>query len=642
MSEKMHEEKMPVGEEITEEDKSAEVSTDESSESKTEESAAAPAESEQKGKNKKKKEKKAKHGKKKKKLIKKIIIIAIIVILAVIVIFRLGERQIGWAKKVSDVLHLDKIPAISAIADFLPVDEICGAMNIGSEVQTAATETYQVYTASRRTIQKLLTGTGTLKPLDEYTVTALSSGEIIEDFFEEGDVVAEDQLLMRIDSSNLETSLERAQNSYDDALENLEDLRESREDLNVKSDYSGVIQVMNLEVGDEIRAGEVIASVVDRDTMLVDIPFMQADTLSINEGDAAVLTVGETFEELYGTVDEISPSYSINSNGVKTVNVTIAVKNPGVITESVSATAKIGEFACTAASNFYYNVNESIVAEASGEILRINKGEGDYISEGEIVLVLDGEDLDKSIEKAERNVRDAKNSLDDANEAFENYEITAPISGTVVEKNYKKGEKIGSSGGGSTVAVIYDLSALVFEMNIDELDIDSVSLGQSVKVTSDAKTGMSYNGEITKISVQGVTSNGTTYYPITVTISDYGQNSGNPLRSGMNIDAEIIIKEAANVIAIPVDAVGRGNRVTVVKNTEADNGAEEESDGGQTDGMQRPEGNVGERPERPDGMQRPAGADGEMPEGMTMPEGITMPEGMTLPEGMTMPEGMQR
>jgi hypothetical protein len=38
-----------------------------------------------------------------------------------------------------------------------------------------------------------------------------------------------------------------------------------------------------LEVGDEIRAGEVIASIIDRDTMLIDIPFMQSDSLSIKK-----------------------------------------------------------------------------------------------------------------------------------------------------------------------------------------------------------------------------------------------------------------------------------------------------------------------------------------------------------------------
>ena len=53
-------------------------------------------------------------------------------------------------------------------------------------------ENFTTFTVMRRDIENVLTGTGTLKPYDSYTVSALSSGEILEDYFEEGDEVAED------------------------------------------------------------------------------------------------------------------------------------------------------------------------------------------------------------------------------------------------------------------------------------------------------------------------------------------------------------------------------------------------------------------------------------------------------------------
>ena len=475
---------------------------------------------------------------------------------------------------------------------------------------TAAGETVTTFTVMRRDIQNVLSGTGTLQPYDSYTVTALSSGEILEDFFEEGDEVTEDQILMKIDSSNLETSLERAQNSYDDAKEALEDLHETEQDLSIKSKWQGIIRVMDIEVGDEINANTVIASVVDMDTMLIDIPFMQVDTFSISKGAAAILTVGDTLEEIYGTVRKISPSYNVNENGVKTVNVTIEVSNPGAITESTSATAKIGEYSCTKASTFYYNVNETIKAETSGKVVNILKGEGDKVNEGDTVLVLESESLEKSIDRAERTLKDALNSLEDARDAFDNYEITAPISGTVVQKNCKKGEKIGSGSGGSgnTIAVIYDLSALKFDMNIDELDIDDLALGQEVNITSDAKAGRVYVGKITKISVQGTTSNGTTYYPITVTLEDFGKGTDLALRPGMNIDAEIVLEKVENALVIPVDAVGRGNKVKVIRSDKTDNTEQTGTNGKQP------------QDSRPYDMP-------QIPEGMEIPEGVTPPEG---------------
>ena len=531
-----------------------------------------------------------------------------------------GKRK----KKIKKILFwLIVLVAIAAFAGYK-----LGFFGGNSGMQNA--ETYNTFSVARRDIQNVLTGTGTLEPADSYTVTALASGEITEDYFEEGDVVSKDQLLMKIDSENLVSSLERAQNSYDNAQKTLNDLYDDRADLIVRSDYSGILQVMDLEVGDEVMKGAVVASVIDRDTMLIDVPFMQADTFNIYKGSAAVLTISDTLEEISGTVDKISPSYKVNENGVKTVDVTIAVKNPGVITENTSATAKIGDYTCTGSAKFYYNINKQITSDGSGKVATIVKDEGDYVNAGDVIVTLSSDSLEDNIENAERNLKDAANSLKDAGDAFDNYEITAPIAGTVVEKNYKKGEKIGSSGNGNTIAKIFDLSSLKFEMNIDELDIDSLALGQEVQVTSDAKNGHTYVGKITKISIQGTTSNGTTYYPITVTLDDYGSDTdGSALRPGMNIDAEIILERAENVLAVPVDAVSRGNKVKVIKNPEAyATGSDNHKDSK----------NSGDAPSLPDG----APANTPSPDGFTpdtdAASGETAPVGEQT--GLTPPTAM--
>lgn len=473
----------------------------------------------------------------------------------------------------------------------------------GKSGKNGQSEDFTTFTVMRRDIENVLSGTGTLQPYDSYNVNALASGEILEDYFEEGDEVEEDALLMKIDSSSLETSLERAQKNYENAVEKLEDLLESKEDLKVTSDYTGTVQVMDFEVGDEIKAGAAIANIVDRETMLIDIYFLQAEAFNINKGDIATLFVGEQLEEISGVVEKISPTYEINSNGVKITEITISVKNPGAITENTFAMAKVGEYACAEQANFYYNVNETVVSESSGTVVHINKNKGEWINKGEILVTLENEDIDDSIEDARDSVEDALNSLEDAEDAFDNYEITAPISGTVIQKNYKKGEKIGSSSGGSTIAIIYDLSALKFDMNIDELDIDDLKMNQEVKITSDAKPGITYTGTITKISVQGTTSNGTTYYPITVTVNDYGQNTGNALRPGMNIDAEIILEKVENALVVPVGAIGRGNKVKVLRNADGNTQQSEKSDKEDFAGdMSRPEGM-----ELPENIQIPSG-----------------------------------
>lgn len=160
-----------------------------------------------------------------------------------------GKRK----KKIKKILFwLIVLVAIAAFAGYK-----LGFFGGNSGMQNA--ETYNTFSVARRDIQNVLTGTGTLEPADSYTVTALASGEITEDYFEEGDVVSKDQLLMKIDSENLVSSLERAQNSYDNAQKTLNDLYDDRADLIVRSDYSGILQVMDLEVGDEVMKGAVVA-----------------------------------------------------------------------------------------------------------------------------------------------------------------------------------------------------------------------------------------------------------------------------------------------------------------------------------------------------------------------------------------------
>lgn len=149
--------------------------------------------------------------------------------------------------------------------------------------------------------------------------------------------------------------------------------------------------------------------------------------------------------------------------------------------------------------------------------------------------------------------------MDSTQNQLDNYTITSPIEGTVVDKQYKAGDTVES---GKTLCTIYDLSYLEMTMNIDELDIGKVAVGQSVQITADAVEGQTYTGVITKVSVLGTTSGGVTSYPATVRI-----DGTEGLRPGMNVDAEIVLEQAEDTLAVPVEAVSRGNLVLVTKDS---------------------------------------------------------------------------
>ena len=78
---------------------------------------------------------------------------------------------------------------------------------------------------------------------------------------------------------------------------------------------------------------------------------------------------------------------------------------------------------------------------------------------------------------------------------------------------------------------------------------------------------------VTKVSVVGTTSGGTTTYPVTVRIDDT-----DGLRPGMNVDAEIVLSSADGVLAIPSLAVNRGDTVLVTSDSpSAANALEQEA-----------------------------------------------------------------
>ena len=278
------------------------------------------------------------------------------------------------------------------------------------------------YTVGTRTITEVLTSSGTIEPCDQYTINALVSGEIIGDYFDEGDTVIEDQLLYEIDSDNLNSTVTRAKNSLKNANNSLNDALENMEKLNVESDVGGVVKKIHVEVGDEINAGTLIADVVDNETMCIDIPFMTVDCNNISIGDSAVVTFN-TYEEVNGTVTEINPVTQVNTLGVSVKDVTISVKNSGSITTSTTAYARIGDAYCTNNATFYNNDEGQVFSKAAGEVSKIYYDEGDRINKGNVIIRLESEDLEDQIDRLRDTVTEAKESLEDANDAFDNYNI---------------------------------------------------------------------------------------------------------------------------------------------------------------------------------------------------------------------------
>lgn len=427
--------------------------------------------------------------------------------------------------------------------------------------------TYAETTPIRQDVSNSLSGTGTLNPANTYTVKSLVDGKILTGGFEEGDKVEEGDVLYTIDSSDASTNLEKAsialqqaQRSYDKTV----DLQY------VRAEVDGTVSSLKVAKGDQVTSGQEVAVIRDSSKMLLNLLFPAADAANFSVGQSADVMLDGTFETLKGTITAITGTDELSTGNLLVRTVTIRVNNAGGLTTAQAATASVNGVSSIASATFAYQAERTLTAQAGGTVSAINVQEGDAVSKGDILIELTGDDLTESIQSASESLRSAEISMQNLQDNMSNYTITSPISGTIIEKDAKQGDALTS---GSTLCVIYDLSYLEMVINVDELQIGALSVGQKVQITADAVADKTYVGTVTRVSMKGSSSGGTTTYPITIRIDDT-----DGLRPGMNANAEIVVAEANNALVVPNAAVIRGGYVLVSKKSPSAANAVEDMD----------------------------------------------------------------
>lgn len=438
----------------------------------------------------------------------------------------------------------------------------------GKKRNNNAQRNFNEFTVSRQTFSSAVTGTSVVEPNAEYTITPLVTGEILEAPFEEGDIVTKGQIMYRIDAETMENTLSGSDISIRKAQKNYQDAAEDLDNLTVRATLSGRVTQVYVKNGDPVNNGTKIADVVSDSVMKIRIPFNEVDIPSLSKGMSAVVTLVGSGSQVPGTVTSVSTAGEVINGSMRVSYVTISVNNPGAISQGDSATAMIGDIACNDVGTFEPTASGTILAKASGTIRTLSIDEGDRVTEGDAVATLESDMIDSSLTNADLSLQEAQLSRDRILRQLEDYTITAPIDGTVVLKNKKAGEKIENGGSTSsitgtstnTLAIIYDMSSLCFQLDVDELDVKKIQVGQEVTITADAVEGRVYNGTVENVSISGtVGTNGVTTYPVKVRIFDFDEN----LLPGMNIEATITIEQAEDVLVVPLVAVNRGNTVYV-------------------------------------------------------------------------------
>ena len=413
---------------------------------------------------------------------------------------------------------------------------------------------YLVAQAVRQDLVLSVTGTATLKPADSYNVTTLLSGTIEDAPFEEDDQVEKGDLLFAMDSSDAQNRVDQASISVSQAKIAYQQASEA---ANPTATISGTINELYVHNGDSVSVGSPIAKLISSRDLTVDFLFPYAKPTDFYVGQPASVYVGNFDAPVDGTVESVSNETTLTSNGMNSVSVRVKITNPGGISDAYTASARIGTYASYGQTSINMGGSTTVYASGSGTIQNLSKLAGSTVKQGEVLCTVSSETVRDQLQNARLNLQNAELAASMAADSLDDYNITSQITGRVIEKNFKAGDKVEGMNSGS-LAVIYDMSYLKLELAVDELDIGKVAVGQSVSLTADALEGQTFTGVVDKVSINGTTSGGATSYPVTIVIENYGE-----LKPGMNVSATIQGDQIPNALCIPVDAVNRGNTVTV-------------------------------------------------------------------------------
>ena len=267
-----------------------------------------------------------------------------------------------------------------------------------------------------------------------------------------------------------------------------------------------------------------------------------------------------------------------------------------------TAPAELRSMRVTAESNGELEpvLKVEVKSKASGEILQLFTDSGDEVEEGALLAEVDPRDVNNAYDQAQADLdvaearmeisekqRDRQRQLlDSAVITAREYEqaeleyansqaglvraetnlelatlrradvrITAPMSGTILEKLVEFGQVIQSAtqnvSGGTTLFVMANLDDMRVRTFVDEQDVGQLAAGMVATVTVEAFSDRTFQGVIEKIEPQALVQQNVTMFPVIVRLD----NRAGLLKPGMNAEVEILIDERDNTLAVPNNSV---------------------------------------------------------------------------------------
>ncbi len=407
--------------------------------------------------------------------------------------------------------------------------------------------------ADKGSIEKSVEGSGAVQSSTRREVSPKVVSTIESINYKAGDIVQKGDVMFELDDTEALLNIEDMKNNIGQTELSLSNIRQSIAALTVKAPISGKVTEVNTDVDSNVGGGASILTITDTSKVKILFQFGGNEIPNIAIGHKATVTMQEFMSSYEGKVTYVS-NKPYSSDGVMIYDVEITLDNEGAFTEGMKASARLDignviysslDFSQTKFANTKIVKNDS-----GGKVKNIKVKANQFVNAGDVLVELENDSLKLNLNTTQLKLDNLKAQLAIKEKSLEYYKLLAPCNGTVISQDASIGDTVSA---GSNLAVVADMDSLVFDINIDELDVSDIKVGQEVSVTADAVADTLKNplkGAVSEISMEGTSSNGVTTYPVTITLE-----KSDKLKTGMNVNGEIKISSKENVLRVPVEAV---------------------------------------------------------------------------------------
>jgi HlyD family secretion protein len=299
---------------------------------------------------------------------------------------------------------------------------------------------------------------------------------------------------------------------------------------------AGTVDTVNVVAGQNVNADDVLASLL-KTSLPQTVIMAEADLVDAQKALDDLLTSDTARAEAVITLRDAQEVYDRAANWRRELNGRIHIKK--------IVYKKFGNRKIPILKEFRGYADAETIAKAD-EDLSLAKAKLDDAQRT----------LDELNSGNSPEVLAAQARVDAAQATLNLARLSAPFAGTVTESHPLPGDQVGA---GATAFRLDDLSSLFVDVEVSEVDINSVSLGQPVLLSFDAILNRDYHGKVVEVAKAGNNVDGVVNFTVTVELTDADEM----VKPGMTAAVNITIKEMQDVLLVPNRAVRlvNGNRV---------------------------------------------------------------------------------